>query len=110
MNSQLIQTGPSIKISEIETRDPARTAIFLDNLLEGERKVHPAQENRDLGQPGAYASRFGARHEKGGDLAFGDGNVNWLPGNRVVETDDNSPLRGGPILPPRDVVWELSPF
>ncbi len=110
MNSQLIQTGPSVKMSAIESRDPVRTVIFLDNLLEGEKKVHPAQENSHLGQPGAWASRFGARHENGGNLVFGDGHVTWLPGNRVVETDNNSPLRGGPILPPRDVVWELYPF
>lgn len=110
MNSQLIQSGPTIRFSFIEERDPARTVIFLDNLLEGEAKVHPTQEDAHLGQPGAYANRFGARHDSGGNLAFADGHVTWFAGRDVVETDAASPLLGGPILPPRDIVWELYPF
>lgn len=107
MNSQLIQIGPSVKLSLIERRDSARTVIFLDNLLEGEAKVHAAQEHTHLGQPGAYANRFGARHLRGGNLAFADGHVAWFEGPRVVETREDSPLLGGPIVPPRDIVWEL---
>jgi prepilin-type N-terminal cleavage/methylation domain-containing protein/prepilin-type processing-associated H-X9-DG protein len=106
MNSQLIQFGPTVKFAQIENRDPTRTVLFLDNLLEGERKVDPAQENTHLGQPGAWANRFSPRHEQGGNLTFADGHVAWFPGNAVVETDPNSPLKGGPILPPRDIVWE----
>jgi prepilin-type processing-associated H-X9-DG protein len=109
MNSQLIQTGPSVRMNLIEQRDPARTVIFLDNLLDGETKVHPAQESAHLGQPGAYANRFGARHQRGGNLAFGDGRVAWFRGADVVETRPESALLGGPILPPRDIVWELYP-
>lgn len=109
MNSQLIQTGPTIKLSAIEQRDSARTVVFLDNLLEGEAKVHPAQESTHLGQPGAYATRFGARHQRGGNLAFADGHVRWFRGNEVVETNEDSALLGGPILPPRDIVWEIYP-
>lgn len=110
MNSQLIQIGPTIKFTLIQNQDPVRIVLFLDNLLEGETKVHPAQENSMLGQPGAWANRFSARHSKGGNLGFADGHVAWFPGNQVVETDDKSPLRGGPILPPRDIVWEINPF
>ena len=112
MNSQLIQFGSirsTIKLSKIENKDPSRTVLFLDNLLEGERKVDPAQENNNLGQPGAWANRFSARHEKGGNLAFADGSAHWFPGPEVVETDPRSPLKGGPILPPRDIVWEIYP-
>ena len=109
MNSQLIQTGPSIRLNAIEQRDSARTVIFLDNLLEGEARAHPAQEITHLGQPGAYANRFGPRHQGGGNLAFADGHVAWFKGSDVVEMRAESPLLGGPIVPPREIVWELYP-
>jgi prepilin-type processing-associated H-X9-DG protein/prepilin-type N-terminal cleavage/methylation domain-containing protein len=110
MNSQLIQSGASIKWTVIEQHDVARTVLFLDNLLDGELRVHPLQETNHLGQPGAYANRFSARHQGGGNLAFADGHVAWFSGPQVVETDDASPLAGGPILPPRDIIWELYPY
>ena len=107
MNSQLIEFpyGPTIKIDRIRDEE-SRTVLFLDNLLPDEKKVHPAQENSELGQPAAYADRFSARHYKGGNLAFADGHVSWFAGNKVVQTDPNNPLRGGPIMPPVDIVWE----
>jgi len=110
MNSQLIMSGPSIRLAALEQRDSARTVTFLDNLLEGETPVHSAQETTHLGQPGAYANRFGPRHERGGNLAFADGHVAWFSGHDVVETREESPLLGGPILPPREVVWEIYPY
>jgi len=109
MNSQLIQTGPSIPFGSIEQGDSARTVIFLDNRLDGEAKVHPAQVDTYLGQPGAYANRFGARHQRGGNLAFADGHAEWFRGPGVVETREDSPLPGGPIVPPRDIIWEVYP-
>jgi prepilin-type processing-associated H-X9-DG protein/prepilin-type N-terminal cleavage/methylation domain-containing protein len=107
MNSQLIEfpNGPTIKFDRLRGEEP-RTVLFLDNLLEGEAKVHPAQENDNLGQPAAYADRFSARHSQGGNLAFADGHVTWFRGDKVVETDAASPLRGGPVMPPVDIVWE----
>jgi prepilin-type processing-associated H-X9-DG protein len=107
MNSQLIEFpyGPTINYNEIR-EDESRTVLFLDNLLENESKVHPAQENDELGQPAAYADRFSARHNNGGNLAFADGHVRWFSGRQVVETNPQSPLRGGPIMPPIEIVWE----
>jgi prepilin-type processing-associated H-X9-DG protein len=107
MNSQLITSGPTIPLSVLDERDPVRTVVFLDNLLEGERKAHPAQESTHLGQPGAYANRFGARHRDGGNLAFADGHVAWFHLRDVVETNEFSALLGGPILPPREIIWEI---
>ena len=109
MNSQLIRSGPSVSLALLEARDPTRTVTFLDNLLEGEPKVHPAQETTHLGQPGAYANRFSPRHDGGGNLVFVDGHVGWFHGRKVVETREGSPLLGGPILPPQDMIWEIYP-
>jgi prepilin-type N-terminal cleavage/methylation domain-containing protein/prepilin-type processing-associated H-X9-DG protein len=107
MNSQLIEFphGPTINFARIQDEE-SRTVLFLDNLLEGEKKVDPHQENDNLGQPAAYADRFSARHSKGGNLAFADGHVQWFPGNKVVETNPESPLRGWPVMPPVDIIWE----
>ena len=109
MNSHLIRAGegPTIKFVAIESHKPEATVLFLDNLLEGEKVVDPAQENTSLGQPSSFADRFSPRHSKGGNLAFADGHVQWFQGNKVVQTDPGSPLRGGPILPERDIIWEL---
>ena len=109
MNSHLIRAGegPTIKFAAILNYQPSKTVLFLDNLLEGEKAVDPAQENISLGQPSSFADRFSPRHSKGGNLAFADGHVQWYPGNKVVQTDPGSPLRGGPIHPERDIIWEL---
>ncbi len=109
MNSHLIRAGegPTIRFTAIENYQPIRTVLFLDNLLEGEDVVDPAQDVENLGQPASFADRFSPRHAQGGNLAFADGHVSWHPGYKVVETDPTSPLRGGPILPERDIVWEL---
>jgi prepilin-type processing-associated H-X9-DG protein len=109
MNSQLINPGdgPTVKFDAIEQVDSSRVVLFLDNRLQGEAKVHPAMANENLGQPSSYADRFSARHSGGGNLAFADGHVQWYPGPKVVQTDNYSPLRGGPIIDSTEIVWEL---
>jgi len=111
MNSHLIRggEGPSIPFLRIESHQPSKMVLFLDNLLEGEPKVDAAQERDNLGQPASYADRFSARHRNGGNLVFADGHAAWLAGSKVVQTDPDSPLRGGPIIPAQEVVWELPP-
>jgi prepilin-type N-terminal cleavage/methylation domain-containing protein/prepilin-type processing-associated H-X9-DG protein len=108
MNSQLIKYPniPTIRFARIA--DPARTPLFLDNLLDGEKKVVKEQENTDLGQPSAYANRFaGRRHLRGGNLVFADGHPQWFRGEDVVETQ--GPNINWAIVPPDKVVWEADP-
>jgi prepilin-type N-terminal cleavage/methylation domain-containing protein/prepilin-type processing-associated H-X9-DG protein len=111
MNSKLIQPGegPRIPLNRIEQGDTTRLVLFMENLLEGEKPVHSHQEKKNLGQPSAYANRFSPRHGKGGNLVFADGHVSWFPGYKVVETNESSALKGGPIVPPREIQWSINP-
>jgi prepilin-type processing-associated H-X9-DG protein len=111
MNSKLIQPGegPRIPLSRIEQGDTSRLVLFMENLLEGEKPVHSHQEKKNLGQPSAYANRFSPRHGKGGNLVFADGHEAWFPGYKVVETNESSALKGGPIVPPREIQWSINP-
>jgi prepilin-type processing-associated H-X9-DG protein len=106
MNSQLIEpeSAPTIQFEGIH--DPARTVLFIENLLEGEPRVVPQQDRTYLGQPAAAADRFaGVRHGRGGNLAFADGSAQWLPGNKVVETE--GPGAGKIKQPETEVIWNL---
>jgi prepilin-type processing-associated H-X9-DG protein len=110
MNSHLIRVGegPTIRFSRIESYEPTKTVLFLDNRLEGEAKAHRGQDDDNLGQPASWADRFSPRHGKGGNLVFADGSGRWFPGNKVVETDENSPNKGGPIFGPDvEIIWQL---
>jgi prepilin-type N-terminal cleavage/methylation domain-containing protein/prepilin-type processing-associated H-X9-DG protein len=114
MNSKLIQPPIeneqcSIKLSSVQK--PSATVAFLDARINvRERPVHPAQSQFDgsLGQPSTFASRFAARHEVGGNLAFCDGNVAWYPGDRVVQTSGED--LGRAIWPDGPVIWRPDPF
>jgi prepilin-type N-terminal cleavage/methylation domain-containing protein/prepilin-type processing-associated H-X9-DG protein len=111
MNSELIQpTSPpdsefhTIQFDWIESK--SSTVLFLDNLLEDEKRVSQAQAWTFLGQPAAMASRFaGVRHDNGGNLAFADGSVLWMPGDKVVETV--GPGAGQRNMAEHGVIWDL---
>jgi prepilin-type N-terminal cleavage/methylation domain-containing protein/prepilin-type processing-associated H-X9-DG protein len=108
MNSQLIQAGegPTINWGLVEAA--ARIPIFLDNLLEGEAKVHPNQDDEDLGQPASHANRFSARHRGQGNIVFADGHAASFWGRQVVETDPASDMLGGKILnPSAPILWDV---
>ena len=68
--------------------------------------MFPDADTAGAGNPGGIddVSIF---HVNAGSMGFADGHAAWLPGNKVVETNDKSPLRGGPILPPIEVIWDL---
>jgi len=106
MNSKLIlRYSRTIPINSIEV--PAHTVAFLEaRVNETEPKVVDFQTNMKLGQSAAYATRFAPRHRTGGNLAFFNGHVDWLPGNQVVETNPNALNRGYAITPQSDVIWK----
>lgn len=105
MNSQLIEPGRTPTISFSRITRPVQTVLFLENLLDDEPKVDPAQESIYLGQPSSTASRFaGMRHGAGGNLAFADGHAEWWLGVKVVET--SGPNRGWAKLPQTEIVWD----
>lgn len=111
MNSKL-NSGSSGPVKAANFRQPSQTVVFLENRLKGEYMVDPGQSSDadpDLGQPASYASRFSARHGKSGNLVFGDGHVESLKGNRVVETTTGSPNKGKAILPQIQVIWTSDP-
>jgi prepilin-type N-terminal cleavage/methylation domain-containing protein/prepilin-type processing-associated H-X9-DG protein len=101
MNSKLILNPlKTMKLGSIKRH--SETVTFLDNRLPGEPKVHPLQEDDNLGQPSAYASRFVTRHLQRGSLAFADGHVESLPGSEVVHN-------GGAFFPQTKIVWTADP-
>ena len=102
MNSKLIN-GAELTIRWATVKEPAKTAVFLDNRLDDEPMAHPAQDNFDLGQPSAYASRFSTRHRGTGNVAFGDEHVENRRGPTVVDT--KGPNLGRAIFPQADIVW-----
>jgi prepilin-type N-terminal cleavage/methylation domain-containing protein/prepilin-type processing-associated H-X9-DG protein len=108
MNSQLI-TSPNVPtISFNKIQRPQDTVLFLDNLLDDEKRVDEDQARNSLGQPSADALRFaGVRHGRSGNLAFADGHAASVPGTKVVATE--GPHKGSAISPEVDVVWEPDP-
>ncbi len=104
MNSKLIEAPhiPTTKFGRIESRKPAQTVLYLDGLLDDEKPVYTTQAYSERGQPAVYATRFaGNRHGRSGNLSFGDGHVETMPGVKVVATN------GLDIIPPERVIWYL---
>ena len=112
MNSKLIQepienSRASITIDTILR--PAETVIFLDaRVSENERKVHRLQLDTDLGQPSAFATRFAARHQAAGNLAFADGRVATYLGPEIVETRPSESC--GLAIFPGNIFWRPDPL
>jgi prepilin-type N-terminal cleavage/methylation domain-containing protein/prepilin-type processing-associated H-X9-DG protein len=113
MNSKLINppvmfTNGSILIASIQR--PSDTVTFLDARVNtAEFRVDTMQLNDpDLGQPSAYATRFAARHNQGGNLAFADGHAAGMQGRSVVETRQGRD-RGMAIFPDGKFVWSADP-
>ena len=104
LNSKLMNPGERVTFERVGSRDSSRTALFVDSGVPGEPKFCEYQSPYN-GQPKAFASRFSGRHGRAGNIAFFDGHVETMPGNRVVDTDENSLNRGRDIYPVVDVIW-----
>jgi prepilin-type N-terminal cleavage/methylation domain-containing protein/prepilin-type processing-associated H-X9-DG protein len=113
MNSKLIQAPIenaqcSVKLSSVQ--QPVDTVAILDARISvRERKVHPDQKDDSLGQPSICPTRFPARHDRGGNLGFCDGHVQWYPGHQVVETAP-VPNSGKAIWPGGTIIWRPDPL
>ena len=103
MNSKLISPATPRVMSSI-IQDPSRTPYFLESGLPGEKKFHEKQSTYN-GQPHGFASRFSARHDGYGVIAFADGHATALAGSQVVETTPGAMGIGRAIFPPREVIW-----
>jgi len=112
MNSKLINPpvqAPSFSILYAAIQKPSDTVAFLEARVDqNEFKVDIHQMDPNLGQPSASASRFAARHNQGGNMAFCDGHAAWLQGNTVVETHSGQ-NRGFAVFPGQ-VIWCPDPF
>ena len=101
MNSKLI-LGPACTMKLHSIQQPGATVLFLDNRLSPEPMVDPSQTVAELGQPAAYASRFVARHQGLGQLAFADGHVEPKRGSEVV-------TNGLAYFPQTSIIWTADP-
>jgi prepilin-type N-terminal cleavage/methylation domain-containing protein/prepilin-type processing-associated H-X9-DG protein len=107
MNSKLINGGEVVSFNMVEAHNASMTAMFVDSGVPGESKFYRYQSTYN-GQPKAFASRFSGRHGRAGNIAFFDGHVQTIPGEKVVDTNDGDLInRGRDIFPPVDVIWYI---
>src|ERR1051325_11209810 len=107
MNSKLINGGEVVSFNMVEAHNASLTAMFVDSGVPGKPKFSQYQSTYN-GQPKAFASRFSGRHGRAGNIAFFDGHVQTMPGNKVVDTNDSDLInRGRDIFPPVDVIWYI---
>jgi len=107
MNSKLINGGEVVSFNMVEAHNASLTAMFVDSGVPGEPKFYQYQSPYN-GQPKAFASRFSGRHGRAGNIAFFDGHVQTIPGEKVVDTNDGDLInRGRDIFPPVDVIWYI---
>ena len=104
-NSKLnLSPGPT---RQMQVLDPSRTVCLLESGVTGEAKFIAAQSGYN-GQPHVFASRFSARHDKRGNIAFADGHAEAMAGEKVVCTTGAN--AGKAWFPQVEAVcWTLSP-
>jgi prepilin-type N-terminal cleavage/methylation domain-containing protein len=107
INAKLMR-GEAINRRLSLVAEPSHTVLFLEAGAPGEKKFSPGQSKFN-GQPHAYATRFGPRHRKRGNLLMTDGSAISRDGKEVVETNPLSINYGAAIRPQKDVIWTIDP-
>ena len=101
VNSKLVRNGRIVKLTAIQ--QASQTALMLEGGAPGEAQAHPEQ-TRYNGQPNIFASRFAARHNRSGNLAFADGHVENLRIQQVVSDQGNA------LTPQTRLIWTPDPL
>ncbi len=101
VNSKLVRNGKIVKLVAIQ--QPSQTALMLEGGAPGEVPAHPEQ-TRYNGQPNIFASRFAARHNRSGNIAFADGHVENLKTQEVVSEEGNA------RTPQDQLIWTPDPL
>ncbi len=101
VNSKLVRNGRIVKLTAIQ--QPTQTALMLEGGAPEEPQAHPEQTEYN-GQPNIYASRFAARHNRSGNLAFADGHVENFRVQKVVSD------QGKALTPQVQLIWTPDPL
>jgi len=105
MNSRLQRKSEEdIKVQGkfAQIQDVAKTVIFLERGLPGDKKSMSVQKGFD-GSPKANPRAFAARHNQKGCLIFADGHAEVRPASDLLTTG------GGIVFPQTGIVWTLNP-
>ncbi len=101
VNSKLVRNGRIVKLNSVQR--PTQTVLMLEAGIPDEPKAHPEQ-SRYNGQPNIYATRFAARHNTSGNLAFSDGHVENKRTREIVSEE------GDAITPQVSLSWTPDPL
>ncbi len=109
-NSKLNSSSALSTIRVASIQRPSDTVIFLENRLTSETGVAPTPPatTSSLGQSSSFASRWVARHDRRGNLAFVDGHAGTFRINDVIETTPGANF-GKAKFPQKDIVWTADP-
>ena len=94
-NSKLVSsTNVFGSLNFCTVRDPSSTVLFLDAGVPGEDLLFPTLKAYN-GQPSAWANRLSGRHNRGANLGFGDGHIQWYRGDQVVTPETGNATTNG---------------
>jgi prepilin-type processing-associated H-X9-DG protein len=101
MNSQLSKGTNVLQQALFSSiQFPAQTVLFLECGVTGETLQVCTNQKPYNARPYSWAVRLSARHNRGSNLAFADGHVQWFLGLEVVD-----PSTGMGYPSPCEVRW-----